>query len=160
MRSNTRKTIILLSVFALSTVLMGETNIPPGTMIPVVLNHALDMKKTKPGQIVTADIMQEVPLDNGAKIRAGTRVIGEVVAITPASASSPATITLRFDRIKTRGQFTAIRTDLRALAAPIGCEATPSGPTRETIDFPPGSGPPYRLVMMWCTAAGAPSQAA
>jgi hypothetical protein len=119
MGSNARTLIILLSVFTVSTVLAAQTNIPPGTMIPVVLNHSLDTKKSKPGQVVTADVMQEIPLDKGAKIKAGARVIGEVVAVTPASGASSATMTLRFDRIKTGGQVAIIRTDLRALASPL-----------------------------------------
>jgi len=118
-RSNTRTIIILFSVFGMSTGLSAQTNIPAGTMIPVVLNHSLDTKKSRPGQVVATDVMQDIPLDKGAKIKAGTRVIGEVVAVKPESDSSPATMVLRFDRIKMREQVLTIRTDLRALAAPL-----------------------------------------
>lgn len=114
--------IILAGVFAISTGLVAQTKIPVGTMIPVVLNHSLDTKKSAPGQIVTADVMQEIPLDKNTKIKRGTRVIGEVVAVTPASGSSPATLALRFGRINTKGEATSIRTDLRALAAPLDVE--------------------------------------
>jgi hypothetical protein len=118
MRSTTRKVIVFVTAFAL-TGMSAQTNIPIGTMIPVILNHSLDTKKSRPGQVVTADVMQEVPLDNGSRIKAGAQVFGEVIAVTPASGSSPATMALRFDRVKTGGQVTTIRTDLRALAAPL-----------------------------------------
>ena len=50
----------------LSTVMAAQTNIPVGTIIPVVLNSSLAAKKSRPGQTVSARVAQDVPLYNGA----------------------------------------------------------------------------------------------
>ena len=92
------KTMLLLSVFALSAVLAAQTNIPLGTVIPVTLNSSLDARSSKPGQIIKAKVAQDVPLYNGTRIKDGTRVVGEVLAVTSAGNSQPSTIALRFDR--------------------------------------------------------------
>ncbi len=117
------KTVLLLwSVFALSVGSVGmaaESNIPAGTIIPVTLSSSLDAKKSRPGQMLIARVAQDVPLYNGAEIKAGTRVLGEVLAVTPAENSQAATIALRFDRIEIAGQTIPLSTDLRALASPL-----------------------------------------
>lgn len=114
-----RKTILLLcGVLALSTVLAALTNIPVGTVIPVRLSSALDAKHCKPGDKATAKVAQDVPLYNGAKIKAGSRVLGEVLAITPPQNSQPGTIELRFNQIDVAGQMLPLSTDLRAIASP------------------------------------------
>ncbi len=113
-----RKMLLLCSVFALSAALAAQTNIPVGTVIPVTLNSSLDVKSCKPGQKVTAKVAQDVPLYSGAKIKAGTRVMGEILEVTTAQNSQPATIALRFDQIEIAGQTTPLSTDLRALASP------------------------------------------
>jgi hypothetical protein len=118
------KTIsLLIGVIALSTVMAAQTMIHAGTIIPVVLNSSLDAKKCRPGQMVSAKVAQDVPLYNGADIKAGTRVQGEVLAVTPAENSQPATIALRFDKIYIAGRATPIVTDLRALASPLEVES-------------------------------------
>src|SRR6202022_477494 len=43
--------------------------IPPGTILPVRLNSSLSSAESKPGQIISARIMQDVPLATGGKIR-------------------------------------------------------------------------------------------
>jgi hypothetical protein len=110
--------LLLLGVFALSATLVAQTNVPVGTVIPVRLNSAIDVRRSQPGQMLTAKVAQDVPLYNGAKIKAGSRVLGEVLAVTPAENSQPATIALRFNRIEMAGQTTPLLTDLRALASP------------------------------------------
>ena len=89
--------------------------------------------------MVTAKVAQDVPLYNGAKIKAGTRVIGEVLAATPASNPQPATIALRFDRIDFSGQATPIVTNLRALASPMEVDAAQQATSGEDR----GSMPPW-----------------
>jgi hypothetical protein len=119
----TIKLLPLFSVFALSTVLTAQTYIPAGTIIPARLSSALDAKKCKPGDTVTAKVAQDVPLDNGAKIKAGTRITGEILAVTPAGNSQPSSISLRFNKIDISGQTRPIITNLRALASPLEVEA-------------------------------------
>lgn len=114
-----RNVLITCTVFALSAVLAAQIHIAVGTVIPVILSSSLDAKNCKPGQRVTATIAQDVPLHNGAPIKAGTRILGEILAATQAQNSQPATIALRFNQIEIDGQRTPLSTDLRALASPL-----------------------------------------
>jgi hypothetical protein len=109
--------LLVFAVFALSTFMVAQTNIPVGTVIPVTLHSSLDAKSCKPGQTVAAKVAQDVPLNNGASIKAGTRVIGEVLSVTPTE------IALRFNKIDVAGQTMPLVTDLRALASPLEVES-------------------------------------
>lgn len=91
--------------------------IPLGAILPVRLNTTLSSAKSKPGQIVAARLMQNVPLPDGRKIRAGATVIGHITSVTPASNGMPATISLRFDTLKTSHERFPITTNLRAVAS-------------------------------------------
>jgi hypothetical protein len=117
-----KSSLVPACVLALSSLLPAQASIPVGTILPVSLNSTLDTKKSKPGQIITANIAQEVPLYDGRKIKAGTRVSGEIVSVT-AGASQPARIVLRFDKIDFSGKQTSMATNLRALASPLDVEA-------------------------------------
>jgi hypothetical protein len=61
--------------------------------------------------------MQDVPLPGGSAIHAGAKVIGQVVSVTSASSISPASVTLQFDTLETRGPKIPISTNLRAIAS-------------------------------------------
>jgi hypothetical protein len=118
------KTIsVLLGVLALSATMLAQSGIPVGTVIPVELNRTVDVNKCKPGQAISAKVAQDVVLDNGTKIKAGSRVVGEVVAASPAGNSQPATITLRFDKLDVFGKVMPVVTNLRALASPLDVDA-------------------------------------
>jgi len=123
----------------LSAVLAAQISIPVGTIIPVTLNSSLNAKNSRTGQMVTAKVAQDVPLYSGEKIKAGTRVVGEVLAVTPPENSQPATIALRFDRIDIAGQTVPIATDLRALASPMEVDAAQQATSGEDR----GSMPPW-----------------
>jgi hypothetical protein len=145
------KLLPLLGVFALSAMMTAQTAIPAGTIIPVELNTTIDAKTWKPGKTVTADVAQDVPLYNGAKIKAGTKVQGEVLSVTPAANSRPATIILRFGQIDISGKTTPIITNLRALASNLRAQsaewetpATDSGataPGAQTVNLIGGEDP-------------------
>ena len=66
--------------------------------------------------------MQDVPLPAGARIKAGSKVFGRVLAITPASAGVPPSISLQFDQLVLAGQTISIATDLRAIAGFVRIE--------------------------------------
>jgi hypothetical protein len=117
-----KKLLLLLILFTLSAVMTAQIRIPAGTIIPVELNSSINAKKCKPGQTVTARVAQDVPLYNGARIKTGSRVLGEILTVTPAENSQPAMIGLRFNRVEVSGQITPITTDLRAIAAPLEVE--------------------------------------
>jgi hypothetical protein len=94
----------------------GGPVIPPGTILPVRLNRAISSAKSRPGQVITARIMQDVPLSRGVKIRAGTKVIGHIVERIPASTGARASISLQFDKLVSSHETTFITTNLRAIA--------------------------------------------
>jgi len=97
--------------------LCAQDAIPAGTVLPVRLNDSLSSQKSKPGQIITARVMQDVPLDQGKKVSAGSKVVGHVVEIIPASDSARARISLKFDTVVSSGHSIPIVTSLRALAS-------------------------------------------
>ena len=90
--------------------------IPPGTILPIPLNSSLSSSKTQPGQIITARIMQDVPLANGGNIREGSKVIGYVVDVSSPADGNTAQISFQFDKLISSGRTIPIRTNLRALA--------------------------------------------
>jgi len=90
--------------------------IPPGTILPVRLNSTVSSAKSKPGQVITGRIMQDVPLSSEIRIKQGSKVLGNIVEVTPASAGKPATISLRFDKLVSGHQEIPITTNLRAMA--------------------------------------------
>lgn len=112
---------LLIALLLSSAALSAQDAIPAGTVLPAQLNSSLDSQKSKPGQAITARIMQDVPLPGG-KIREGAQVIGHIVSVTPASAGSGASISLRFDTVKFAGRRVSIITNLRALASMMEVE--------------------------------------
>ena len=98
----------------------GTTNvshaIPPGTILPVRLNSAISSSKSRPGQVITGRIMQDVPLTLGVRIRAGSKVIGHIVERIPASTGAQARISFQFDKLVSWHQTISIITNLRVIA--------------------------------------------
>ena len=90
--------------------------IPSGTILPIRLNSSLSSSKTRPGQIITARIMRDVPLANGGKVREGNSVIGHVVNVSSPANANTEQISLQFDKLISSGRTIPIRTNLRAVA--------------------------------------------
>ena len=105
----------LLLASLLVTTLFAQ-DVPGGTVLPARLNSSIDSQKNKPGQLITARIMQDVPLPDGGKIPAGAKVIGHVLSASPAATGS-ASISLRFDTLRFAGHTLPVITNLRALAS-------------------------------------------
>jgi hypothetical protein len=91
--------------------------IPAGTILPVRLNSTLSSSHSKSGQIITARVMQDVPLPNGGSIHTGAKVIGHIVSVKAASRESPASLSFRFDTLETHDGRLSVKTDLRAMAS-------------------------------------------
>lgn len=91
--------------------------VPSGTILPARLNNTLSSAKSKPGQVITARIMQDVPLPAGVRIKAGSKVLGHILNVTPASNGSYARISLQFDKLVSAHQTIPISTNLRALTS-------------------------------------------
>jgi len=82
----------------------------------VVLRTTISPETAKQGQTVRGQIAQNVPLPNGTKIHKGSKVEGQIVEVVPAVGASGAKISIRFDKIYSRGQVIPMTTNLRAIA--------------------------------------------
>jgi hypothetical protein len=117
--------------------LFAQTGIPAGTILPVALNSSLNSRKVKTGQVITARVMQDVPLSPGSTIHAGAKVVGHVIDVKPANGASGAQICLRFDALIVSRQRIPITTNLRALASWMevwDAQLPQTGPDRGTSE--------------------------
>jgi hypothetical protein len=94
----------------------ASAEIPAGTILPVRLNESLSSSRNQAGDVITARIMQDVPLANGRKIHAGAKVIGRVVEVSHSVDGHGEQVSVQFDRLISSGRTTSIKTNLRALA--------------------------------------------
>jgi hypothetical protein len=111
--------------------------IPVGTILPARLNHGLSSRSAQPGQVVTARIMQEVPLPNHERIPEGAKVLGTIVSVERAGNGTEGKITFRFDTLAIHQRKIPIVTSLRALAGFMEIQSA------QTPEFTPGFGTPY-----------------
>ena len=97
--------------FAMAT---ASTGLPPGTVLPIMMGSSINAKNDKPGQKIEGKLMQEVQLPNGAVIKKGSKVTGQVISV-----QRPLRITLRFDQLQDDGRTIPINVSLRALASSL-----------------------------------------
>src|SRR5260370_8282053 len=90
------RTALLASVLPAASAPAQDTSVPPGTILPVRLNTSLSSSETRPGQIVSARIMQDVPLSNRGKVREDSKVIGHVVDVTTPTDSAASNGSFQF----------------------------------------------------------------
>jgi hypothetical protein len=95
--------------------------ISPGTILPIRLG-SLSSEKDKPGDMIKARIMQDVPLGNGSKLRAGSIVLGRIIGVTPAALGTTASLTLKFDTVVQGKEHIPVLTNLRAMASTLEVE--------------------------------------
>jgi hypothetical protein len=129
------KHILSISLIMFAAELFAQSAIPPGTILPVALNSSLNSRKVKSGQVITARVVQDVPLSQGSKIHAGAKVVGHVIDVKPANGTNGAQVSIRFDTLIVSKQRVAITTNLRALASMMAVEAAQvpdTGPDRGT----------------------------
>ena len=107
----------LIALALASTAVDAATLVPGGTVLPVRLSSTLSSKNAKPGQVVTARIMQNVPLPNGARIPAGATLTGHVTQVTRASQSASGSISIRFDNLRVPHERILLTLHLRAIAS-------------------------------------------
>lgn len=110
--------------------------IPPGTILPVRLNSTISSLKSKPGQVITGRMMQNVLLASGARIRERSTVVGHVVEVNPASAGGRGRVSFQFDKLISSHQTISISTHLRAIAGfmrIIEAQTPPIGPGESDV---------------------------
>jgi len=110
--------------------------IAPGTILPVRLTSTISSAKSRPGQVITGRIMQDVPSSSGTHIKQGSKVVGNIVEVTQANPGNPATISLRFDKLVSGHQEIPITTNLRAIAGFMRineAETPPVGPGESDV---------------------------
>jgi hypothetical protein len=92
------------------------TQIPPGTILPIRLNHGFS-DKSRLGSAISGRVMQSVPLPNAETIPAGATVSGTITAIQAAAAGTSPAVSFTFTELEIHHQNFPIFVDLRALAS-------------------------------------------
>ena len=92
--------------------------LPRGVTLPVRLGRLLRAGKVQVGTPIVVKTTQRVPVSADTYLKAGAEVDGEVVASIAGngSASTPATLSIRFTRLRYGKQSIAIRTKAIAIA--------------------------------------------
>jgi hypothetical protein len=98
-----------------------DANIPAGTILPVRLG-SLSSEKSKKGDVIKARIMQDVPLGDGSKLRAGSTVLGRVIDVTSAGSGKKAELAIEFDTVLSGKERIPVVTHLRAIASTLEVE--------------------------------------
>ena len=88
--------------------------IPSGTLLPAMLDNTFDSDKSKLGEAISAKLRQDVPLPGGGKIKRESKILGHVVAVSPASDGNPYQITVKFEQIEVNKRPVTISVGLRA----------------------------------------------
>src|SRR5580704_287465 len=92
--------------------------LPPGVTLPVNLGRSLRAGKVQVGTPIVVKTTQRVPVSEGTYLKAGAELDGEVVASTAGNgnASTPATLSIRFTRLRYGKQSIPLRTKAIAIA--------------------------------------------
>jgi hypothetical protein len=107
--------VLALFVLPIVATVAYSQPIPVGTVLPVMSNTTVDAGKSKPGDKVSARLMQDVLLPSGARIRRGAKLEGRIVQAS--ALPGGAIVTLRFDRLISDGKQFPLTVSLLALAS-------------------------------------------
>jgi hypothetical protein len=110
---------LYMSLSAPNTGTNSAIVVPSGTILPVRLNTSLSSTKSKPRQVISGRIMQDVPLPNRLKIREGSVLEGHVVEVVPGNSTVGPRISIQFDKLRSSHETIPITTSLRAVAGPM-----------------------------------------
>ena len=92
--------------------------LPPGVTLPVKVERALRAGKVQVGTPIVVKTTQRVPVSEGTYLKAGAELDGEVVASIAGNrnGSMPATLSIRFTRLRYGKQSIPLRTKAIAIA--------------------------------------------
>lgn len=74
-------------------------------------------EETETWSTITGRIMQDVPLPSRARIPAGSRVVGRVLAVSGPTAASGSRVAVKVDRLTIHGRSSPVTTNLLAIAS-------------------------------------------
>ena len=101
----------------------ASSGLPHGPM-PAELTKALDSKKLKEGDPVTARVTAELHMRNGGVIPRGSTLLGHVTqAKARSKGDSQATLGIAFDKIEAGGKEMAIKSVLQAVGPSLSSSA-------------------------------------
>jgi hypothetical protein len=103
--------------FCVAVTSLLAQQLPPGTLLPIMLDRTIESGKAKTGDQIEAKLMQEVSLPDGGKIKRLAKVVGHVVAAVPPAGGKNARITFQFDTIELDDRPFPISTAVRAFAS-------------------------------------------
>jgi len=132
------KYVVLAGFLTLSSWLFGQIAVPAGTILPLRLNSAINSRKSRAGQVVSARVMQDVPLPGNTKIKCGSRILGRVISVQRGTNGSGSEIVLRFDTLAAGKHRIPLATNLRALASMVevnDAQTPQTGPDRGTDEY-------------------------
>lgn len=110
---------VAIACVAASHVAYAQVFVPPGTVLPIRLDNSLSSRKSRPGEVITGRIMQDLPLESGLLIRSGARITGHVLDVSSAANGGNAKISFVFDAVQLHHSAIPVTTNLRALASPL-----------------------------------------
>jgi len=128
--------VVFVGVLAVSAAAAQAANTPeqvkltPQTTIPIVFVGGVSADSAHAGDRVRAKTTQMVRLADGSVIRAGSEVVGSVVAATPFrfdktpyARQQASTLTVRFDEVVAGSEHLPLKVTVRAMADPFATNA-------------------------------------
>jgi len=101
----------------------AQTQMAVPVTVPIVFTHAIDASKAHIGDTVTAKTMQVVFLPGNGRIPKGTTIQGSIAETrsfsfdpAPYAIQKPSVLSIRFDKLLTKGAPMEVLTSVRALA--------------------------------------------
>lgn len=91
-------------------------DVPPGIVLPVMLDSPINAGKDDSGKELRGKIMQSVPLPSGGKIEKGAAISGRVLSVTRRR-SSGSQVAVEFDAVRSGRRAISVRVALLALAS-------------------------------------------
>ena len=104
---------------------------PPGATLPVNINRTLKPQNLRPGQPISVELIQTVPVSANVALPKGANLDGRIINVSDSS------ISILFDHLSWRGQTVPVHVRLVAAAAMMNVFETGvplSGPDRGTAN--------------------------